>query len=757
MPACPPQSDPAMKLLTIFALLMTCHSVHSDEPVPGQPLNRLSKETSPYLRQHAGNPVDWYPWGEEAFAKARKENKPIFLSIGYSTCHWCHVMARESFSNKEIAALMNKHFINIKVDREERPDVDQVYMTFIQATSGGGGWPMSVWLTPELKPFVGGTYFPPNDSQGRPGFKSVVAQLAVAWERDEKKIREQAGQIIDELKRITESNDTLADKLPDPAIFDTAFKSLESRYDSEFGGFGDAPKFPRPAIHDFLDRFAQAKGLTTPSGASALEMSAATLRAIDHGGIHDHLGGGFHRYSVDRYWHVPHYEKMLYDQAQLSLAATRAYQLTGKLEFQRMNRDILDYVTRVLTHPEGGFFSAEDADSLASPTADHKTEGAFYIWTKSEIDRLLGHRAALFNAVYGVQANGNSPAGSDPHGDLRGQNTLILKLDPAAAAKSFKLSPEEVRTQLADSRKILFDAREKRPHPHLDDKVLTAWNGLMISAFARSYQQFDKASDLSAATRAAEFIQKHLFDKKRGVLLRSFRDGKSAIDAYTSDYAFLIRGLLDLYETNFEIRWLQWADALQSKQDELFLDAKGGGYFATTDKDSSVLLRTKEAYDGAEPSPNSIAADNLQRLATMLDQPDRHDRAQRCIRAFASQISESPTSLPLMLVSLDSVRAKPSQIVIVGKPGAPDTQALLRIIRADSNPNRVLLLADGGDAQKFLASHADFYKSLTAIDGKATAYVCENFVCQLPVNEPNALKKLLRKNTSKAPSSKDQK
>ena len=723
-------------LLTLCLVL----PLGAEEPAAGK-VNRLAKEKSPYLQQHAGNPVDWYPWGEEAFAKARKENKPIFLSVGYSTCHWCHVMAHESFSNPETAKVMNENFINIKLDREERPDVDQVYMAFVQATTGSGGWPMSVWLTPDLKPFVGGTYFPPDDKFGLPGFKSVLEKLAATWKKDEKDIRNTAGKITEELRGYATAGDKPADELPERKVLRTAFDRLASSYDKEYGGFGEAPKFPRPVNHNFLHHFAA----TGKDGAKALEMSADTLRKMARGGIHDHLGGGFHRYSVDRYWHIPHYEKMLYDQAQLVVAYLDAARLTNDPSLRETARDILAYVNRKLGHADGGFYSAEDADSMKSPDADHKTEGAFYIWEKPEIDRLLGDKAALFNHVYGVEAKGNAPEGSDPHGELTGTNTLIRRHDDAAAATKFKLTPEQVADSLENSRKILFEAREKRPHPHLDDKILTAWNGLMISAFARAYQDLGDPIYLKSATRAAEFLRKNLYDAKRGVLLRSYREGPAGIDGFAVDYAFLIQGLIDLYQADFNTDWLQWADTLQAKQDELFWDGKSGGYFSSTGTDPNVLLRNKEAYDGAEPSENSISAGNLLRLAAMLNQPERREKAVKLLRAFGSQIEESPTSCPQLLVALDAAHAKPAQVVIAGNPGAPDTLALLKVVRAHVRPNQIVLLADGGAGQKFLGEHAGFYQSIEMIDGKATAYVCENFVCQLPTNEPEKLKSLLKK------------
>ena len=714
-------------------------------------MNHLAREKNPYLQQHAANPVDWYPWGEVAFSKAREENKPVFLSIGYSTCHWCHVMARESFSNPEIAAVMNGSFINIKVDREERPDVDQVYMAFVQASTGAGGWPMSVWLTPDLKPFFGGTYFPPGSSMGRPGFKHVLEQIADAWKTDEHDIRTQAGRMTEQLRMHNSSGEEPADELPAQDVTLMAFERITAAYDAVEGGFGGAPKFPRPVIHNFLHYFARLQGLGSVSGAKAIGMSAETLRHMADGGIQDHLGGGFHRYSVDRFWHIPHYEKMLYDQAQLVIAYLDVARLTGDPLFIATARDILAYVTHSMTHPGGGFYSAEDADSMESPDAIHKSEGAYYIWKKQDIDTLLGVLASLFNYVYGVEVGGNAPPGSDPHGDLTGTNTLIRRHGDAEASAHFGMSLDKARLDLADARRTLFEARGKRPHPHLDDKILTAWNGLMISAFARAYQSLGDLSYLEIATRAADFIYENLHDRERGILLRSYRDGPSGIDGFAADYAFLIQGLLDLYQAGFDIRWLKWADALQTRQDELFEDEKGGGYFASSKTATDILLRAKDAYDGAEPSENSISALNLLRLGAMLSQPERRDKAVSILRTFAQKIIRAPDSMPQMLVALETARANPAQIVIAGNLRSIDTQNLLDVARACSRPHHVILMADGGEGQKYLASHSSIYSTLTAINGKATAYLCENLVCQLPTSDPAKLEALLTRDNKHAP------
>ncbi len=646
-------------------------------PEIAQHVNRLAKEKSPYLLQHAHNPVDWYPWGEEAFAKARKENKPIFLSIGYSTCHWCHVMAHESFENPETAKIMNREFVNIKVDREERPDVDRVYMTFVQATTGGGGWPMSVWLTPDLQPFVGGTYFPPEDRHGQPGFPKVLERIAAAWKQDHAKIADQGAKIMAALQEAGNASVEKADNL-DPKILDTAYQQLSRTYDAHEGGFSSAPKFPRPATLNFLFHvYARAEG--EPSNSKhALEMNLFTLRKMAAGGIHDHLGGGFHRYSVDALWHVPHFEKMLYDQAQLAVAYLDAFQITHDPEFETVARDILDYVRRDMTSKEGGFFSAEDADSLLEAGKTEHAEGAFYVWTKKEVDDSLGENARIFDFRYGVEEAGNAPPGSDPQGEFRGKNILIERHDIAETAKEFKKSDDEIRASLKDARETLFALRAKRPRPHLDDKIITAWNGLMISAFARAASVLDDAAYLKSATRAAEFIRTNLYDESAKTLVRNFRGGRGTVAGFAEDYAFVIQGLLDLYEAGFDVRWLKFATELQQTQDRIFLDKKNGGYFSTSGEDKSVLLRMKEDNDGAEPSSNSVAALNLLRLAQLRDADEYRERGEQTIKAFAGILGRAPTALPQMLVAFDYSLGKPRQIVIAGESNKTDTKKLLR-------------------------------------------------------------------------------
>ena len=717
------------------------------EPKPARPehTNRLAQEKSPYLLQHAHNPVDWYPWGEEAFARARRENKPIFLSVGYSTCHWCHVMAHESFENEDVAAVMNREFVNIKVDREERPDVDRVYMTFVQATTGGGGWPMSVWLTPGLKPFVGGTYFPPEERFGQPAFKTVLERIAAAWKENHDKIVEQGGKIVEALRE-SQSATTAEGKI-DATILDAAYRQLDRSYDPKEGGFGNAPKFPRPATLNFLTRF-YARAPKGESGKRALEMALFTLRKMAAGGMHDHIGGGFHRYSVDRYWHVPHFEKMLYDQAQLAVAYLDAFQITRDRQYESVARDILDYVGRDMTSKEGGFFSAEDADSPVAAGADRghaeTKEGAFYIWTKKEIDDALGDIAEIFAFHYGVQPHGNAPEGSDPQDEFRGKNILIERHTIAETAKHFGKTEGEIRKLLAQGREKLFSIRARRPRPHLDDKIIAAWNGLMISAYARGAQLLDEPRYLEIATRAAKFLRTNLHEEKSKLLYRNYRGTRSDIEGFADDYAFMIQGLLDLYEASFDVEWLKFAVESQETQDRLFFDEKNGGYFSTSGEDKSVFLRMKDDNDGAEPAASSVAALNLLRLAQFRDDKQRSERARKTIDAFATTLAHFPSAMPQMLVALDAALSKPRQIVIAGKKDAPETKALLREVNGHFLPKTVLVLADGAEGQKYLGEKNDAIRAMSPINGKSAAYVCENFTCKAPVTEPAELAELLK-------------
>jgi uncharacterized protein len=706
--------------------------------------NRLALEKSPYLLQHAHNPVEWYPWGQEAFDKAKAEDKLIFLSVGYSTCHWCHVMERESFENVEIAKIMNEHFVCVKVDREERPDVDKVYMSFVQATTGGGGWPMNCWLTPDLKPVVGATYFPPVDKFGRPGFPTVLNQIATAWKMDRASLIERGDEILKALQdhfTPTEINESALG----PQSLDTAYHAIAKNYDETLGGFGSSPKFPRPVTLNFLQRYAVQKTAKEEHREKAKAMALFTLERMAAGGMYDHLGGGFHRYSVDQFWHVPHFEKMLYDQAQLTVAYLEAFQVTGDTKFESVARDIMSYILRDMTDEKGGFYSAEDADSFFEHGKPEHGEGVFYVWSQKEITDLLGDDAAArFNAFYGVEKSGNAPAGSDPHEEFTGKNILIQRLSLEEAATKFKLSTEALAAELKASRETLFKVREKRPRPHLDDKVITAWNGLMISAFSKAHQVLNEASYLSAATSAADFIKEHLYSAETKRLVRNYRDGASDIEGFVDDYAFLIQGLLDLYEASFDVQWLEWAQTLQATQDKLFYDGSSAGYYSATGNDPSILLRLKEDYDGAEPSPNSVSIMNLLRLAQITANDQFDQQARKTLAHFSESLTTQPSSAPQMLAALNFSLVKAKQIVFAAKPESKDFGTLLRSLHKSFIPNKVVLLADGGAGQAFLGKQLAFIRTVAPINNRATAFVCEDFVCQLPTAELAQFEKLIR-------------
>jgi len=650
-------------------------------------------------------------------------------------------MAHESFENEEVAATMNREFVNIKVDRGERPDVDRVYMTFVQATTGGGGWPMSVWLTPDLKPFVGGTYFPPEDRYGQPGFKKVLERIAAAWKQDHEKIAGQGARIVEALREAQTAQPAAAEKI-DAKILSAAYEQFSRSFDARDGGFGSAPKFPRPVTLNFLSRF-YARDPSSDSGKHALEMDLITLRKMAAGGMHDHLGGGFHRYSVDRYWHVPHFEKMLYDQAQLALAYLDAFQITQDRQFASVARDILDYVARDMTSKEGGYFSAEDADSLFEHGKPEHGEGAFYIWTKNEIDTALGNAAEIFDFHYGVQSHGNAPEGSDPQDEFRGKNILIERHTIAETAQHFQKPEDAVRDLLRQSREKLFAIRSKRPRPHFDDKIIAAWNGLMISAYARAAQILDEPRYLKSATLATNFVRAHLWDDSKKTLYRSYREGRGRVEGFADDYAFVIHGLLDLYEASFDIEWLKFAIELQETQDRLFFDGKNGGYFSTSGKDESVVLRMKDDNDSAEPAASSVAAHNLLRLAQIRDKKQWEERAEKTISAFRTTLSRFPSAMPQILVALDFSSRKPRQIVIAGKKDAPETKALLSEVHRHFLPTTILLVADGAEGQKYLGEDLEAIHGMSMVDEKPAAYVCENFTCKAPVIDSNQLAKLL--------------
>ncbi len=687
--------------------------------------NRLIDQKSPYLLQHAHNPVNWRPWGSEAFEEAKQRNLPIFLSIGYSTCHWCHVMERESFENESIAAILNDNFVCIKVDREERPDVDRIYMTYVQATTGGGGWPMSVWLTPDLKPFVGGTYFPPDDRYGRPGFATALERISEAWQRDRDRIVSSSENVLQQLRDETQLAPASGPPVSKETL-DSGFYTFRRMFDTRRGGFGGAPKFPRPSTHNFLVRYC-----ARTANPEALDMVVDTLRAMARGGMNDQLGGGFHRYSVDANWFVPHFEKMLYDQAQLAISYLEAFQITGERTLADTARAIFEYVLRDMVHPEGGFYSAEDADSVIDPAHPHeKGEGAFYVWTQEEIESLLGQPAArYFCHQFGVEPDGN--VRDDPHQEFTGKNILFQAHEPE----------EETAASIAESKEKLMAARSQRVRPHLDDKVLTAWNGLMISAFAKGGAILSEPRYTLAARRATDFILARLYDPKTGELLRRYRQQDAAIPGFLDDYAFFTQGLLDLYEADFHFPYLEAAIRITEKQIELFGDESGGAFFSTAAGDPSIVMRLKDDYDGAEPSGNSIAAMNLLRLAEMTGRQDFREAASGVLRAFAQKAGSQQMTMPQMLASYEFSLSKPKQVVLVAGTG-------LDVLRRELNvrflPHKIVLAVTGEASRNSLARYFPGIETMTAQEGKATAYVCENYACQLPTTEPEVFAKLLQ-------------
>ncbi len=682
--------------------------------------NALIEEKSPYLRQHAHNPVQWLPWGPAAFEKSRLEDKPIFLSVGYSTCHWCHVMAHESFEDEKTAEVLNRYFVPVKLDREERPDVDRVYMLFVQATTGSGGWPMSVWLTPELKPFFGGTYFPPDNRYGRPGFRELLQHLARVWQEDRHSIESSSTNVTEQLRSIADGN-TSAQTL-DRQLFDSAYWQFRRGFDERWGGFGGAPKFPRPAALLYLLRYASVE-----HNEEALEMVRTTLRGMAAGGMHDHLGGGFHRYSVDERWFVPHFEKMLYDQAQLAVAYLEAFQLTRDESFSRTAERILRYVLRDLTDADGGFYSGEDADSTDPENHKLHREGAFYVWRKREIEEVLGPDAESFSRYYGVEANGNVE--NDPQGEFQGFNILFEELRRDALEQSDAL-PE---SRFQAPREKLFLRREGRPRPHLDNKVLTSWNALTISALVKAGGVLNNPEYTNAGRKALEFLLLKMLDPDSTALLRRYCEGEAAIAAFADDYAFLASALLDTFEATGEARYLVLAFRLATEGLAPFEDVERGGFFSTREGSQDILLRMKDDYDGAEPSANSVAIDVLLRLAHWTGRDDLYQRAERALLCFGSKVRSQPTTAPQFLSSLGRYLTPPEQIVIRcadRESDAPAVQGAAQANRTEYRPySAVLVITDS--QSKALAELAPALSSLDR-KGTATLYRCRNLTCELP-------------------------
>jgi uncharacterized protein len=680
-----------------------------------EPRNRLAGETSPYLQQHASNPVDWYPWGDEALSKARTEDKPIFLSIGYSACHWCHVMERESFENESIAAIMNRHFVNVKVDREERPDLDDFYMTFVQMTTGGGGWPMSVFLTPDGKPFFGGTYFPPEDAYGRRGFSFILTAVADTWSQQRQQVLQASSSLLQDLHAHLTKTGT--NGVIDPAILDQASRELLDRFDPIEGGFGGAPKFPPSFSLSFLMKQYHRTG-----DQRVLRVVTHTLDKMAAGGIHDQLGGGFHRYAVDGRWLVPHFEKMLYDNALLAVTYLEAYQLTNITSYLETATGILDYVLRDMRDHEGGFHSSEDADSDGH-------EGKYYVWTQEEVISFLGtDDGRLFCDYYGVTDAGN----------FEGHRSILhFKASLETFAEAYHLSTEQLQRKLAMSRTKLLEERGRRVRPPKDDKVLTEWNGLMLSALARGYQVTGDDQYLTAAIACARFIEDAMYTSAG--LLRVYRQGRGKQPGFLSDYAALANGLVDLYEAIFDSHWLVLATRLAEEMTTKFSDASGG-FYLTAVKDTNLPIRQKDSYDGAVPSGNSTAVTVLLRLSALLDRRDWRDMADRAISSLAKNVQEVPSAHMNLLNAYDLYLNGPVEITIVGRRSDEGTRALVRVAHKTCLANRTIALLDPDDPEKTeMLNLVPSLRDRPQIDGQATAYVCVNRACQAPVTNAEDL------------------
>ncbi len=681
--------------------------------------NRLANETSPYLLQHAHNPVDWYPWGEEALDKARREDKPIFLSIGYSACHWCHVMERESFENDEIAEILNREFVSIKVDREERPDLDEIYMNSVQMMTGSGGWPLSVFLTPDLKPFFGGTYFPPDDRLGLPGFKSVLGQVAGVWKERRGDVLNSAEQITEILK--TRQRVSAGESEIDSDVLSETVKQLTYSFDQKFGGFGDAPKFPPSGAIGVLFR----RYLRTHD-ENLLRMATLTLDEMAGGGIYDQIGGGFHRYSVDRVWLVPHFEKMLYDNALLSVAYLEAYQLTGRPLYRRIATETLDYVIREMNDRSGGFHSTQDADSEGE-------EGKYYVWTSSEITDILGPAdTELFAAYYGVDDGGN----------FEGKTILNVPVTSGDFAGAHDMTEEDLLLGLAPLKKKLREARAGRVPPGKDDKVIASWNGMMISALARGYQVLGEERFRMAAERAGEFILGSMMED--GEMLHTYRGGHAKIPGYLNDYAHIANAMIDLYETTFDITWIEACNGLVTKMNDLFWDDDQGGFYFTSSRHEHLLTRTKPYIDGSIPSGNSTAALVLLRLGRLTGNNDYLTRAEQVFGSAMPMLKTQPTALTHMLSAMDSYLSPVTEVAIAGKTGEPDTRQMLATVRSGFLPNKVVAFIDPDDTGAERArEHIPLLAGRSILYNTATAYVCENQTCDRPLNDPDELARKL--------------
>ncbi len=706
--------------------------------------NQLAQEKSPYLLQHADNPVNWSPWSQTAFEKAQREDKPIFLSIGYSTCHWCHVMEHESFENLEIAKILNDHFVAVKVDREERPDIDNIYMTAVTALTGQGGWPLSVFLTPDQKPFYGGTYFPPYAKWGVPGFKDVLLTIHESWMKKRDQVLESSQSIthlLQERAGASQGDQSLINK----EVLQKAFFQLRNSFDKNYGGFGSAPKFPMGHSLSFLLRF----WMITPQ-PHHLDLVETTLRNMTQGGIYDQLGGGFHRYSTDAQWQIPHFEKMLYDQAILSRVYLEAYQATHKEEYAQVAKAVFDYVLREMQDPSGGFYSAEDADSLepessnqdtSSGKSEEKKEGAFYLWSFKDIGILTEEERAIMSFYFGLIPGGN--ALSDPQGEFQGKNILWIKHSFSETAQHFQKEESAIRSILGQAKRKLFAQRRNRPRPHLDDKILVDWNGLMIASLSLGAKVLKEPSFLHAAEKAARFIIDRLISP-HGRLLHRYRDGQAAIQGTLEDYAFFIHGLLDLYESTFDPFYIKKAIQLSEEMLRLFWDQKEGGFFLTAIDAESLIFRSKEIYDGALPSGNSIAGLIIFRLAHFTMNANWTELGEKLFRTFGQDVLKRPSAFTQFLIAYDFSLGPVQEIVLSGEKRSVLIQSMWQTIFDRLHPRRVILHYDPlSQGAKETMALAPFVKNQYPIDGNPTAYVCENHICQLPVGDLEAFDELM--------------
>jgi uncharacterized protein YyaL (SSP411 family) len=679
--------------------------------------NRLAGETSPYLLQHKDNPVDWYPWGEEALRKAREEDRPILLSVGYSACHWCHVMERESFEDEGTARMMNEHFVNIKVDREERPDIDSIYMSAVQALTRSGGWPMTVFMTPDGAPFYGGTYFPPTPRGGLPSFQQLLLTLADAYENRREEVLQSARSVRDYLQAATGAAMPKAETAGE-ALLDAAAAALLDQHDDRFGGFGGAPKFPQPMNLEVLLRHHRRTG-----DRGALAAVETTLRRMADGGIYDHLGGGFARYSVDAYWLVPHFEKMLYDNALLARIYLEAHQATGDPFYRRVAEETLDYVLRDMTSPEGGFYSAEDADSEGE-------EGKFYVWTPKEIEGVLDpDDAKLALRYWDVTEQGN----------FEGKNILNVPRPPEVVADEFALSTEELWGRIVGIREKLLAFREERVRPGRDEKVLAAWNGLMLRAFALAARVTGREDYREAAVKNATFLLENM--KTDGRLHRSHKDGRARFNGYLEDYAMVADGLVGLYEATFETRWLAEADNLCDAMNELFWDEGRRAFYDTPADHEELVTRPRDVYDNATPSGNSVAVEVMLRLALLLDRNDYRERAEEVLEEMAGGMEKIPSAFGRLLAALDFATSGTREVAIIGDPEAPDTKALIETVYARYLPNKVVAGRREDDAES--AGLIPLLAERPKREDKATAYVCEGYACKAPTTDPEELARQL--------------